>query len=265
MQNTFPETPVALTIATSDSGAGAGIQADLLTMSSRGVFPTTVLCALTAQSPAEVTAVAQLETSFIEAQLETIFRYFTIRAAKTGMLFSARNIETVSSFLERHPEVPLVVDPVMVATSGAVLLQADAIETLRQRLLPRAQLITPNLDEAGVLVGETPTTIEGMRKAGAQLVELFGTGVLLKGGHLTDSPVIVDLLCLPGEDQPIEFAHNRIENINTHGSGCTLSAAITAELAKGHLLSVAVERALDYLESTLHNPKRVQGEHFIGH
>lgn len=259
------ETPVALTIATSDSGGGAGIQADLKTFAARGVYGTSVFCALTAQNPREVTAIAELETEFIEAQLHAIFDFYTIGAAKTGMLFSARNIETVATFLDQHPRVPLIVDPVMVATSGAVLLQPDAIDALKTRLLPRAQLITPNLDEAGVLLGSRPNSRSEMRAAARELSEQFATGILLKGGHLEKASMVPDLLWLPGESEPLEFSHERIHGVNTHGSGCTLSAAITAEVASGHPLAIAVENALHFIETTLRHPVRIHGEAFLGH
>jgi hydroxymethylpyrimidine/phosphomethylpyrimidine kinase len=259
------ETPVALTIATSDSGGGAGIQADLKTFAARGVFGASVFCALTAQNPREVTAIAELEKSFITAQLEAVFSFFKVGAAKTGMLFSARNITTVTDFLAGQPQVPLVVDPVMVATSGAVLLREDAIAALTTRLLPRAQLITPNLDEAGVLLGSRPRTRGEMREAARALADRFGAAILLKGGHLEQATRIPDILCWPGEEAPFEFSHARIDGVNTHGSGCTLSAAITAELAGGNPLATAVENALAFVESTLRHPVTLNGEQFIGH
>jgi hydroxymethylpyrimidine/phosphomethylpyrimidine kinase len=260
-----PETPVALTIATSDSGGGAGIQADLKSFQARGVFGTSVLCALTAQNPTAVTGIAELDTTFIEAQLEAVFSFFTIRALKTGMLFSARNIETVAAFLERHPTPPLVLDPVMVATSGAVLLQPEAIEALVTRLIPRATLLTPNLDEAAVLLGTRPQTVDAMKQAAVALAERFGTAVLLKGGHLEGAATLVDLLAEPGMAHPLEFSRLRIEHVNTHGSGCSLSAAIAAELAKGQALASAVEEGLNYIESTLRHPATLNGEPFIRH
>lgn len=260
------ETPVALTIATSDSGGGAGVQADLKTFASLGAFGTSVFCALTAQNPREVRGIAALEPAFIRQQFEAVFGYFAVRAAKTGMLFSAGIIETVAEALAQHPAIPVVVDPVMVATSGAILLQPDAIDVFARKLLPRAQLITPNLDEAAVLLGTArPTTVAGMSDAARALADRFGTTILLKGGHLEGSANVPDLLCAPGEAHPFVFEHPRIEGVNTHGSGCTLSAAITAGLACGHPLGVAVERALGYIESALRTPLPLNGEQFLRH
>lgn len=259
------DTPVALTIATSDSGGGAGIQADLKTFQSRGVFGTSVLCALTAQNPTDVTAIAEIETRFIEEQLEAVLGFFKVRAIKTGMLFSTRNILTVAKMLEQYPEIPLVLDPVMVATSGAILLQPEAIEALVTRLFPQAQLITPNLDEAAVLLGNRPQNRTEMQEATRALAEQFEGAILLKGGHFEGEPQIIDYLCSPGQASPQEFTHDRIHDINTHGSGCTLSAAIAAELAKGETLERAVSHALAYIETTLLRPVTLNGEHFLGH
>lgn len=258
------DTPVALSIATSDSGAGAGLQADLKTFAARRVFGTTVFCCLTAQNPEGVTAVEELPSAFIEAQFERIFGYFSVGAIKTGMLFSERIIQLVASQLEAHPGIPLVVDPVMVASSGAVLLQPEAIDALKTRLLPRANLITPNLDEAGVLLGERPHDRATMRAAAARLCEIHGTAILLKGGHLGDTGTIVDILQMPG-CEPRVWEHQWVPDLNTHGSGCTLSAAIAAELARGQSLEAAVARALEYLQSTFRQPVILNGEPFIGH
>lgn len=257
------DTPVALTIATSDSGGGAGIQADLKTFTSRGVYGTSVLCALTAQNPEKVSNIAELEPDFIRAQLDAVFNYFDVGALKTGMLFSAQNIHLIADYLASRPGIPFVLDPVMVATSGSVLLQDEAITALKTKLLPAATVITPNLDEAEVLLGNRPTHSGEMEDAARHLYEAFGTAVLLKGGHLEDSNTLVDVLC--DEDGIQEFSHERIQNINTHGSGCTLAAAITAELAKGHSLRPAVSSALTYLHSTLLNPSTLRGEQFIRH
>ncbi len=258
------ETPVALSIATSDCGAGAGLQADLKTFTARGVFGTTVFCCLTAQNPSGVTAVEELPSSFIEAQLERIFGWYAIGAAKTGMLFSERIIRLVATALQAQPKVPLVVDPVMVATSGAVLLQPEAIDALKETLLARATLITPNLDEAGVLLGARPVDREGMRQAAVRLSEIYGCGILLKGGHLEDTSRIIDILQIPGQ-APLEWSHDWVPGINTHGSGCTLSAAITAELARGLSLEKAVSVSLDYLQAAFRRPVLLNGEPFIGH
>lgn len=258
------DTPVALSIATSDSGAGAGLQADLKAFTARGVFGTTVFCCLTAQNPDGVTAVETLPLPFIEAQLERIFGWFSVGAIKTGMLFSAPIISLIAEALTVRPHVPLVIDPVMVATSGAVLLQPEAIEMLKTQLLPRATLITPNLDEAGVLLGERPRDRKGMETAAAALAERYNTGILLKGGHLEGADAIIDILQIPGR-KPRFWTHPWLPGVNTHGSGCTLSAAITAELARGQDLETAVDVGLNYLQTALRRPVFLNGEPFIGH
>lgn len=255
--------PVALTIATSDSGAGAGIQADLLTFAARKVYGTTVQVALTAQNPDGVSAIKELDDAFIIAQLDQLFGYYPIKAVKTGMLFNARIIRLVAHYLAQHAEVPLVVDPVMVATSGATLLQKEAIETLKTKLLPRATLITPNLDEAVILGIEKPDGTETMTAAALQLQQTYQTAILLKGGHLEGDGQIVDILAT--DEGARTFRHPRIHDVNTHGSGCTLSAAITAELAKDQPLHIAVRNALEYLDRGLRRPLHVAADRFIAH
>ncbi len=254
--------PVALTIAGSDSGGGAGIQADLLTFAARGVFGTTAITCLTAQNPREVTGVEAVSPEFLRKQLDAVAAYFDLSAIKTGMLFNAELVETVHAFVEERPNVPLVVDPVMVATSGAVLLEADA-QTAMRRLLRRASVFTPNLDEADVLLGWRAETAEDMERAAEALAAETGTALLLKGGHLAGDD-LVDLLAVPGIPQKA-IRHKRIPNINTHGSGCTLASALAAELAKGLTIDAAVESALDYLHTAMRRPLEVSGEPFIAH
>jgi hydroxymethylpyrimidine/phosphomethylpyrimidine kinase len=257
-------TPVALSIATSDNGGGAGLQADLKTFHAHGVHGLTVFCNLTAQNPDGVSAIEEMPSAFIEAQFERCFSYFEVGAAKTGMLFSERVIELVARELAEHPELPLVVDPVMVATSGAVLLQKEAIAVMAEKLLPRATLLTPNLDEAGVLLDSRPGNADEMRAAAKELAERFRTAVLLKGGHLGADGQIVDLLQLPNGTNH-SWDHAWIADLNTHGSGCTLSAAIAARLARGDSLVAAVEGALNYLQEAFRRPLKLHGEQFIGH
>lgn len=260
----FPkqEHPVALTIASSDSGAGAGIQADLLTFASQGVFGISALAALTAQNPLGVTEVRKLDPEFLQAQLDQLSAYFSIRAIKTGMLFSQDLIRVTAGFIKAS-SAPAVVDPVMVSSSGAVLLQPDAIETLVSELLPQAALITPNLDEAAALTGSYPDTLAAMRTTVRHLSEQFGTAVLLKGGHLPGN-TLVDCLCLP-EGDITEFEVARIQTTDTHGSGCTLSSAIAAWLARGLPLIEAVSRAHTYLQDAMRQPLRLGDRCFISH
>lgn len=253
--------PVALTIATSDSGGGAGIQADLLSMTANGAFGVTAIAALTAQSPREVTAIETLPPAFLLKQLETLFSYFQIRAAKTGMLFSAELIEAVAGFM-RGKECPLVVDPVMVATSGAVLLEPSALDALRHELFPLATLITPNLDEVEVLLGWKPAGRKEMLRSGQELSTRYGAAILMKGGHLSGDELI-DILVHP-DGTSREWRGQRIAAVNTHGSGCSLSASIAAGLAKGLSLDMAVSRARTYLRKTLIRTVEVSGETFAG-
>ncbi|WP_309385165.1 bifunctional hydroxymethylpyrimidine kinase/phosphomethylpyrimidine kinase [Cerasicoccus frondis] len=253
---------VALTIATSDSGCGAGIQADLLTFSACQTYGVTALAALTAQNPDGVNAIQELPPAFLQAQLEQLWGYYPIGAVKTGMLFSAPLIETTAAFIERA-KIPLIVDPVMVATSGACLLRSDAISCLKSRLLPLATLITPNLDEAAVLLGKRPSTPKAMRDAAKELTQCFGAATLMKGGHLPGDELL-DMLYLPN-GEILEMTSNRISDVNTHGSGCTLSAAITAFVAKGLTLTEAVKSAHAYLQDGLQHPLQVAGQTFIRH
>ena len=256
------EIPVALSIATSDSGAGAGLQADLLTFAARGVFGTTLFCALTAQNPDSVSAIHTLPEAFIQEQWKQLQGYFPIAAIKTGMLFSREIIEQVSGFFREVENLPKVVDPVMVAASGAVLLREDAIDAMKT-LLKAATLATPNLDEMHMLVGWRPASPEQMLRAGKEAVEDFGCAVLVKGGHL-QADRIEDVLLLP-DGSSHTFSAPHLPGVNTHGSGCTLASAITAELAKGNPLPEAVEAAHAYLQQTLKRPLTVSGERFISH
>ena len=260
--NSTAEMPVALAIATSDSGCGAGIQADTLTFAAQNVFATNIFCCLTAQNPDGVTSIEELPTAFIEAQWKQIRSYFHLGAIKTGMLFSTPVIEQVASIFEECPEVPKVVDPVMVAASGAVLLQDEAVEAMRT-LFPLATLITPNLDEMGVLLGRRPHNLETMKEAGAEAASQFGTAILVKGGHL-ETRVIQDVLVLPdGSFHSFEAQFNPA--INTHGSGCTLASAIAAGLAKNYSLEEGVALGHAYLQKTLAEPLLVSDERFISH
>lgn len=256
--------PVVLSIAGSDSGGGAGIQADLKTFTANGAFGTTAITCLTAQNPDSVTAIQALPAAFVREQIDQVHRYFKIAAIKTGMLYNEEIITAVAHFLEDHHDIPVVVDPVMVSTSGAVLLHESAIKTLHFRLLPRAALITPNLDEAGVLLGTRPGTVDEMEDAADKLAGTIGVPVLLKGGHLEETGEVTDILAIP-EKGCSRFTAKRIEKINTHGSGCTLSSAVTANLARNWDLTKAVGEALTYLRGGLRQPLLLNGQPFIQH
>ncbi len=255
--------PVALSVAGSDSGAGAGIQADLLTFSALGVFGTTAITCLTAQNPNGVAAVHAAPASVVRSQIESIVGYFTVRAAKTGMLFDAATVDIVARTFAKNPRIPLVVDPVMVSTSGSVLLQPDAIEVMRRRLFPRANLITPNLDEAAALLGYRATQPSELVRSAVSLAREFCAPVLLKGGHLPGDR-LHDVLAFPAGHSR-EFVSTRIHGVDTHGSGCTLSAAITACLAKGFSITDSVVAARKYLRGGLRRPLTLGRGRFIAH
>lgn len=252
-----------MTVAGSDSGGGAGIQADLKTFHSLGVFGTSAITCLTAQNPSSITAVEAIPAEVVRAQMEQITAYFPVQAIKTGMLFNHEIIAAVTDFLKARPEIKVVVDPVMVATSGAVLLEENAIQTMNQKLFPLACLITPNLDEAAVLLGRRPESRQTMAEAALELAIQFQTAVLLKGGHL-EGLTLIDILAFPnGKKKSFEQIKN--PNIHTHGSGCTLASAITAFLARGDDLQLAVELALSYLQDGIRNPIVIDGKSYIQH
>jgi hydroxymethylpyrimidine/phosphomethylpyrimidine kinase len=233
--------PVALTVAGSDSGGGAGIQADLKVFAALGVHGTTAITCLTAQTPAGVTGVHAVPQAFMERQLETLMRELPPAAAKTGMLLNAGIIRTVAENFARHREIPLVVDPVMIATSGARLLRPDALRALQDRLLPLAALVTPNLDEAAALLGRPLRSVDDLRWAARGMHGRWGVPVLVKGGHLRHTPQATDIFWDGQEERVLRAPF--VEGVSTHGTGCTYSAAIAAFLALGHPLPEAVEQA----------------------
>ena len=255
--------PVALTIAGSDSGGGAGVQADLLTFAANGVFGTTAITCITAQNPDGVTAVTAIDPGMVRAQAEQVATFFSVRAVKTGMLYDSAIIEEVASFLEARPGLPAVVDPVMVSTSGAKLLKDDAIDAFRTKLFPRARLVTPNLDEAAVISGTRVLDVDTMEKVAIQLSLKHGVAFLLKGGHLR-SDELVDVLAIPGA-AAIRYNATRIEGVDTHGSGCTLSAAIAAQLALGLSLEEAVAGGRAYLRDAMASAISPGKRKFINH
>lgn len=245
--------PCLLTIAGSDSGGGAGIQADLKTFSALGGFGTTVITALTAQNGLGVTGIHAPPPAFVIAQLDAVLAGFPIAAAKTGMLFSATIIEAVADRLADTP-FPLVVDPVCMSQSGHALLQDDAVDALKARILPLAALVTPNRPEAERLTG---MTIESPAHVAAAIQDLLRQGagaVLLKGGHFDQAADVdgrlTDWLGLPGRE-PVALPMPRVDTPHTHGTGCTLSAAIAAGLGQGVALQDAVVRAQRYLHHCL--------------
>jgi hydroxymethylpyrimidine/phosphomethylpyrimidine kinase len=252
-----------LTIAGSDSGGGAGVQADLKTFSALGVYGASVITALTAQNTRAVTAIHDVPPAFVTAQLDAVFDDIAFAAVKIGMLSSPAIIEVVADGLRRHGARNVVVDPVMVAKSGDRLLRADAVEALRERLLPLATLITPNLPEAAVLLdlAEAPDEA-GMIEAAARLRRLGPCAVLLKGGHLDMGAESIDVLDDGGE--PLKLAAPRIATRNTHGTGCTLSSAIAALLARGLAMRAAVSEAKAYVTAAIRAADRLRVGHGRG-
>jgi hydroxymethylpyrimidine/phosphomethylpyrimidine kinase len=259
--------PVALTIAGSDSGGGAGIQADLKTFAALGVHGTSVITCLTAQNPRSVLAVESCSPEIVRQQMKAVFEELPPAAVKTGMLLSAEIIHTVANFFRnpkseiRNPK--LIVDPVMISTSGASLLKPAAIEILREQLLPLATLVTPNLDEAEILTGRKITSVENMRVAAREIHRRFGCAALIKGGHLRGMRDAVDIF-FDGRTELLLRAPF-IRGVSTHGTGCTYSAAITAVLALGHGLPHAVEIGKRHVTAVIARSYRV-GKHFaLGH
>lgn len=239
---------IALTIAGSDSGGGAGIQADLKTFHQFGVFGTSVVTAVTAQNTLGVRAWEALSVGLVTQQLDALADDLPPLAVKSGMLGSAAVVEAVAAGLARHWLPNYVLDPVMVATSGDRLLDRDAERLIATRLVPLAALVTPNLDEAAILVGAKVSNPDEMERAARGLVQLGAAAALVKGGHLAGD-AIVDVLVADGVVR--RFAHPRIDTTSTHGTGCTLSAAVTAGLAHGRPLARAVEDALDFVHRAM--------------
>ena len=237
----------AVTIAGSDSSGGAGIQADIKTMTANGVFALCAVTALTAQNTTGVTDILESTPHFLGEQLDAIFTDIFPDAVKIGMVASSGLIEVIAERLQHYAAQNIVVDPVMVATSGARLISEDAIATLEARLLPLATVLTPNIPEAEVLSGLTIASPDDMFAAGKAISERYGCAVLCKGGHrLNDAN---DLLYRDGGYE--WFNGKRIDNPNTHGTGCTLSSAIASNLAKGYALDTSVERAKAYISGAL--------------
>ena len=237
----------ALTIAGSDSSGGAGIQADLKTMTANGVYAMSAITALTAQNTTGVTDILESTPRFLSEQLDAIFTDIFPDAVKIGMVSSAELIAVIAAKLKEYKAENIVVDPVMVATSGAKLLRSDAVEALCRELLPLAAVLTPNIPEAEILSGMTITDAAGMEAAARLISEKYGCAVLCKGGHKVNDAD--DLLWREGAGK--WFHGKRIDNPNTHGTGCTLSSAIASNLAKGYDLDASVERAKAYISGAL--------------
>ncbi len=250
--------PVVLTIAGSDSGGGAGIQADLKTFAAFGVHGTSAISCLTAQNPRRVLQIEPCSPKMLRSQLEAIFEELPPAAIKTGMLFSAENIKVVADFL-KNKKTPLVVDPVLVSTSGARLLQPSALKILTGKLLPLATVVTPNLPEAEVLSGQKISSLEEMSVAAKKIHSDFGCAVLIKGGHLPDRKQATDIF-FDGQVSLILRA-SFVKGIRTHGTGCVYSAAICAALAQEKNLTQAVKTGKEFVTRAISRSYRI-GKHF---
>ena len=251
------ELPVALTIAGSDSGGGAGIQADLKTFAAIGVHGTSAITCVTAQNPKRVLGIQACRPEIVRQQIEAVLREFRPAAAKTGMLYSTAIIRAAAGFFERGKRPPLIVDPVMVSTSGSRLLKLSAIDVLKRELLPRAALVTPNVPEAEILVGRELKSIEAMRWAAREIHRRFGCAALVKGGHLARAREAADIF-FDGQGEWLLTARF-IMRAGTHGTGCTYSAAIAGYLALGCGLTEAVTRAKEYITRAISESRRAAG------
>jgi hydroxymethylpyrimidine/phosphomethylpyrimidine kinase len=260
MSKRFRRLPVALTVAGSDSGGGAGIQADLKTFAALGVHGASVITCVTAQNPRGVLGIHACQPGIVRQQLEAVWAELPPTAMKTGMLYSREIIRTVAAFLKRVECQSLVVDPVMIATSGKRLLQTSAMNALVDELLPLAALVTPNLDEAAILTGGKVRTVEEMRAAAREIRRRFDCAALVKGGHLKTGREAVDVF-FDGKDELLLTAP-RVKGIRTHGTGCAYSAAITAHLALGLDLSASVFQAKEFISRAIAGSRRA-GRHWV--
>ena len=243
--------PKVITIAGTDSGGGAGIPADIKAISACGSYAACVITAVTAQNTLGVSAVHDIPAAIIKAQAEAVLSDIGADAIKIGMLSKAETVNAVAEALQHSPTPNIVLDTVMVSTSGHRLLQPDAVDALRNNLMPKALLITPNIPEAEVLLGMEISTQSQLDNCARQLSEIAGNSVLLKAGHLEDNDEIYDVLYNATTGGSTRYPAKRINTVNTHGTGCTLSAAIAAFLSQGFALETAVQKAEDYLHRAI--------------
>jgi hydroxymethylpyrimidine/phosphomethylpyrimidine kinase len=252
--------PVALTIAGSDSGGGAGIQADLKTFAALGVHGTSAITCVTAQNPRRVSGIQPIRADLVQRQIEAVFEELPPAAVKTGMLFAAEIISVVAGFFSRGKRPPLIVDPVMISTSGAILMRPAAIRLLQDRLLPLAALVTPNLAEVEMLVGGKPEKLEDLREAAREIHRRFGCAALVKGGHLGASKEAMDVFFDGRRELLLQAPW--VRGVSTHGTGCTFSAAIAAGLARGSDLPTAVGQAKHFVTRAIADSRRA-GRHWV--
>ena len=241
------EKVVALTIAGSDSGGGAGIQADLKTFSAFGIYGTSVVTAITAQNLDGVYAIQGVEPDVVKQQLIAVLKGFPVKAIKTGMLYSREIIEIIAHTLNDYKKFPLIIDPVFASTSGMKLIKDDAIESLKKKLFPLANLVTPNMPEAEILLEKNLSNVHDLEEAAEKLFNIFKVPFLIKGGHLED--FAIDVLY---DNKGIKkFSSELVKNVNNHGSGCTFSSAITSNIVKGYNLRQAISKAKEYIYGSL--------------
>lgn len=250
---------IVMTIAGSDSGGGAGIQADLKTFQELKVFGTSVITALTAQNTLGVDGIYATTPDFVEQQMNSVFQDFEVKALKTGMLFSAEIIERVANVL-RDKQVHIVIDPVMIAKGGAALLQEEAVEVLKSKLLPLATILTPNIPEAEVITGLKIETQEDIDQAAQQILNMGVECVVMKGGHIKDDPFATDKVFFK-DGSSFQIQSKRIDTKHTHGTGCTFSAAITAFLGRGFLMKDAIIEAKKFVQMAIENPLNIGHGH----
>lgn len=255
--------PTALTIAGSDSGGGAGIQADLKTFLALNVHGTCVLTSVTAQNPGRILAIEPCSPAMIRAQLDAVFAELRPAAVKVGMLYTSSSVEVVARFFQRGRRPPLIIDPVKVATSGAKLARTEAWQTLCDRLLPLAALVTPNVLECEALLATKISSLEELRVAARELHRRFGTAILAKGGHVPDTRAAVDFY-FDGEEEWMLSAPF-IRGGSLHGTGCTYAAAIAGYLARGHVLLASVRLAKNYISNAIAQRQRTGGHDLLNH
>ncbi|EGQ24737.1 phosphomethylpyrimidine kinase [Sporosarcina newyorkensis 2681] len=251
---------VALTIAGSDSGGGAGIQADLKTFQELGIFGTSALTAITAQNTQGVHGVHPAPVEVVVAQVRAVLDDFDVKACKTGMLFSTEIITAIASLLKEYPPIPLVIDPVMIAKGGQALLQQEAVQAMKENLIPFATIITPNIPEAEVLTGMKIITDEDIQKAAQILIGLGARAVIIKGGHRNDVLEAKDYYA-DREGQSFTMTTPWVQTKDTHGTGCTFAAALTGFIAKGYSLSDAVAEAKQFIQAAIEDGLRLGSGH----
>jgi len=250
--------PVVLTIAGSDSGGGAGIQADIKTMSALGAFATSAITAITVQNTLGVTGIHDIPCEMVADQIEAVLSDFPVRAIKIGMINKPELVEVITSAIRKHKIKHVVLDPVMVATAGGKLMQEPTVEKMKKELFPCSTIITPNLYETGVLLNRKITSLEEMEAAAKELGELGCTSVLVKGGHLFESEAeMVDVLWMSKEQEIHTFSAPKINTKNLHGTGCSLSSAIATFLALGNSIPESVDLAKDYITAAIEAGKDV--------